>query len=119
MLTILLIATDVPRARAALSLAVAQTALGRPARIFAHEAAVALFAAAPRDDDLPDALAAHGLPDRLQLLAMARESGVGLIACQTGMAMLGLEMPAMALGVCAGGLVSLLGDAEGGPIVSV
>jgi predicted peroxiredoxin len=116
-LTVMLIATDATRARAALSLALAAAALGEPARVYAHERAVALFAAAPRADDEGEALTAAGLPDRLALLAMAHEAGVALIACQTGLALAGAGLPDLVAGVEAGGLVSLL--QAGGRLVCV
>lgn len=107
-LTIILTAEDAPRARAALSLALAQAALGGRVRLYAHERAVAALAAAPRPDDDSTALKDAGLPDRSAMLTMAAESGVTLIACQTGLAMLGLEIGALVPGVEAGGLVGLL-----------
>ena len=109
-LTILLIADDAERGRAALSVALAQAALGGAVRIYAHERAVRLFTAGDRPDDDAAALAAAGLPDRLALLEMARENGIKLIACQTGIAITGASMEALAPGVEAGGLVSLLAD---------
>lgn len=116
-LTVILIATKVARARAALSLALAAAALGEEVTLFAHEAAVALLAAAPRGDDDGAALAAAGLPDRSALLGMAREAGVALIACQTGLALTGLALSDLAEGVEAGGLVSVL--QTGGRLVCV
>lgn len=107
-LTILLVADDTTRARAALSLALATAALGGKVQLYGHERAVALLAAEPRDDDDSAALAAAGLPDRLAMLAMAHESGIALIACQTGLAMTGLTVAELAAGVEAGGLVGVL-----------
>ncbi|MFA5968325.1 MAG: DsrE family protein [Sphingomonas sp.] len=105
-LTIMLIATDPVRARAALTLAIAHAATGGSARLFAHERAVRHFA------DLPDGdaatLAATGLPDLPQLRAMADDTSVAMIACQTGMALEELTMADFATGVEAGGLISLL-----------
>ncbi|WP_294090693.1 DsrE family protein [Sphingomonas sp.] len=115
MTLILLLSDDGARGRAALSLALAESALGRPATLFAQERAVALLAAAPRADDETEALAAAGLPDRRALLAMAVESGVSLIACQTGLALTGLTLPDLVPGVEAGGLMGLaatLGEAR-------
>lgn len=109
-LTILLVTEDVTRARAALSVALAQAALGGQVSLYAHERAVALLASPPRADDDSAGLAAAGLPDRLAMLAMADDSGVALIACQTGLAIQGLAMADLASGVVAGGLVGLLAD---------
>lgn len=110
-LTILLVADDATRARAALSLALATAALGRPVLLYAHERAVALLAAQLRTDDDQTALAAAGLPDRLALLDMAHESGVVLVACQTGLVLTGLSINDLAQGVEAGGLMSVLAEA--------
>jgi len=107
-LTIMLIATDQARARAALTLAIAHAATGQPTRLFAHERAVRHFADLPDGDADADALAASGLPNLRQLHGMARETSVALIACQTGMALEELTIADLAAGVEAGGLISLL-----------
>jgi predicted peroxiredoxin len=117
-LTILLIADDAARGRAGLSVALAQAALGGTVRIYAHERAVALLTAALRPDDDVAALARAGLPDRLALLEMAHDQGIALIACQTGLAMTGTTMEALARGVEAGGLVSLLADPDPGSLLA-
>lgn len=105
-LTLVAATGDVERFRAALSLACAHAALGGSARLYCHEAAVALLV--PVDDAGDLALAGKGLASRAQLLAEALESGVRLIACQTGLAAEGLAFDALAAGVEPGGLVSLL-----------
>lgn len=107
-LTIMLVSEDVARARAALSLALADAALGGSPRVYAHERAVAMFARASREDDEIDALNALGLPDRPSLLAIAAIEGVTLIACQTGLAMANLSIESLVPGTEAGGLVGLL-----------
>lgn len=107
-LTIILAAEGAPPARAALSLALAQAALGGRVRLYAHERAVAALVAVPRADDDSVVLADSGLPDRCAMLTMAVESGVTLIACQTGLAMTGLTIGDLARGIEAGGLVGLL-----------
>lgn len=111
-LTLILIAEDAARGRAALSIALAQSALGGSVQLYAHERAVALFAKAPRADDDAAPLAAAGLPDRLAMLAMATEAGVALIACQTGMALAGLGIDDLVAGVAPGGLVSVLAQPQ-------
>lgn len=118
-LTIMLIAEDAPRGRAALSLALAQAALGDQVRIYAHERAVMLLADAPLADDDFTACAAAGLPDRRAMLAMAIESGVTLIACQTGLAMTGLTLDDLAPGAEAGGLMSVLATLGEGRLVAI
>lgn len=106
--TIMLISAGAANMRAALSLALAATALGQRARIYCHEDAVALLAHAPRDDDDAARLAMAGLPDRLAMLAMAAESRAELWACQTGMAMSGLTLAELVASAQAGGLMALL-----------
>jgi predicted peroxiredoxin len=105
-LTILAATADVERFRAALSLACAHAAVGGNARLYCHEAAVALLV--PGADAGDDTLVATGLATRAQLLAEALDSGVTLIACQTGLAAQGIAFDALAPGTEPGGLVSLL-----------
>lgn len=117
-LSIMLVEEDVLRARAALSLALAQAAFGGRVRVYAHERAVALLAQGLRADDDTAALAAAGLPDRLAMLAMSVESGVELIACQTGLAITGLSIDDLMPGTQAGGLVALLATLDDDRLVS-
>ncbi len=108
-LTVIVATADPERFRAAMTLATAQAALGGRVRVYCHERAVALLCTAPDDDgDGAAALAAAGLPDRPALIAMAIDGGVALIACQTGLALVGLEIEDLAGGVEAGGMVGLL-----------
>ncbi|MCC2976319.1 DsrE family protein [Sphingomonas sp. PL-96] len=106
-LTILVATDDTARFRAALATAAAAAALGARARVFLHEAAADLLVARPDADAAR--LAAAGVPTQEQLLEIARESGVALIVCQTGLARAGLSMETLSAGAEAGGLVSLLG----------
>ncbi len=105
-LTILAATADIERFRTALSLACAHAAVGGNARLYCHEAAVALLV--PGADAGDDTLVATGLATRAQLLAEALDSGVTLIACQTGLAAQGIAFDTLATGVEPGGLVSLL-----------
>jgi predicted peroxiredoxin len=105
-LTIIVATADTERFRAAMTLATAQAALGGRVRVYCHERSVALLRPAPDEDAA--ALAASGLPDRPALLAMAIDGGVALIACQTGLALTGLEIDELTDGVEAGGMVGLL-----------
>lgn len=116
-LTIIALTADRERFRAALSFACAHAALGGPTRLYCHEATVALL----REDADPgdEALAAAALPTRRQLIGAARDSGVALIACQTGLAIAGLSFAALADGVIAGGLVSLLAELGEDRLVTV
>lgn len=105
-LTIIAATGDAERFRAALSLACAHAALGGATRLYCHEAAVALLV--PGSDPGDAGLAAKGLASRAQLVAEAQESGVMLIACQTGLAAAGIAFEMLPPGVEPGGLVSLL-----------
>ena len=107
-LTIIVATDDPDRFRAALTVATAQAAIGGDVCVYCHEASVALLAHTPRPDDASMRLAELGLPDRIGLIAIAQDSGVQLIACQTGLAIAGLALADLAPGVEAGGLVGVL-----------
>lgn len=107
-LTILVVSADPERFRAALSLACAHAALGERTRLYCHELTVRLILAGSDPGD--DALHASGLPTRAQLLDEAREGGVAIIACQTGLAAAGIAFDTLPAGIEAGGLVSLLAE---------
>jgi hypothetical protein len=96
-LTIVVIGADAQRWHAALSLASAHAALGGRTRLYCHEAAVALL-------------------EPSETLTIARELGVVLIACQTGLAAHALPLPDFAE---AGGLVSLLADLADDRLVTI
>ncbi|MDJ0275631.1 DsrE family protein [Sphingomonas sp. 2R-10] len=98
-LTILITNPDPNRFRTALTMAAAAAALGAPTRVYLHEGAVTLLSA--QDMRVP-----AGLPMLGELRAIAIDSGVALIACQTGLALAGLS--ADAAGVEAGGMIDLL-----------
>lgn len=104
-LTILVASAEPARFRAALATAAAAAALGGRARVFLQEDAVTLFASGDPDTTR---LEAAGLPGRAALLAVAQESGVELLVCQSGLALAGLAIDALPAGTQAGGLVSLL-----------
>ncbi len=97
-LTIVVAGADGDRLRAALTMACAAAALGGRARVYLHEAAVAAFAG--------DTPAPVGQPTLGELRDIAAESGVALIACQSGLALAGLA--ADAIGVSGGGMIELL-----------
>ena len=107
-LTLFIETTDPARFRAALTLACAQRALGGRVRLFCHEQAVSMLA--PGKDAGDAARGDQGLPDRSQLLAMARDSGVVLIACQTGLALTGRAQTDLLEGVEIGGHLTLLAE---------
>ena len=106
-LTLIAATGDPERLRAALTLASAHAALGARTRLYAHEGAVTLLAG---DDMDAGALAAKGLPGRAQLIAIALESGVAIIACQTGLSLAGLAQADLPAGIETGGLVGLLAE---------
>ncbi len=108
-LTIVVAGADPDRFRAALTMACAAAALGRRARVYLHEAAVGLLAG--------NAPAPGGLPDLTDLRAIAAESGVDLIACQTGLALAGLSADTQR--VAAGGLIDLLATLEDDRLVTL
>lgn len=106
-LTLIVATGDPERLRAALTLAAANAALGGRTRVYFHEGAVALLAG---DDANVAGLRAQGLPSRSDLIAAMIESGVTLIACQTGLALAGLAEGALPDTVQTGGLIGLLAD---------
>ena len=107
-LTILLVATDPARARAAFTLAISQAALGGRVRLYAHERAVTTLVPGQDGDEI--LLADAGLPSRRDLLAMMMDAGVSVVACQTGLALCGLGIGNLCAGAEAGGLMSILAD---------
>lgn len=117
-LTIILATDDPSRVRAALSVALAEAAIGGRVRLFAHERAVTALSATPRADDESAALAAAGLPDRLAMLHMVVEAGIELIACQTGLALTGMSAAALVGGAEMGGLVGTLATMRDDRLVS-
>lgn len=107
-LVIIVTSDDAVRFRAAMTTGLAHAALGGHVRLYCHESSVALLARATRPDDNSEALARIGLPDRLALIAMAQGSGITIIACQTGAAILDLSLDALAAGTEAGGMMALM-----------
>lgn len=106
-LTIIVASADPARLHAALSLAAAQAALERPARIFLQADAVTLLRepiTAPDDARY----AAAGVPTLGQLLGEATALGVEVIACQSGLALAGMTAEDLPKGIETGGLVGVL-----------
>ncbi|MCE7795753.1 peroxiredoxin [Sphingobium sufflavum] len=106
---LLLVATtdDGERLRGGLTLACAEAALGGSVRLFLQLDAVALLRpplSAPRDA----AHAAHGLPTLAVLLDDALELGVALVACQSGLALAGLDASLLDSRIAPGGPVGVL-----------
>ncbi len=95
------------RLRVALELAAAQAALGGRARVFCQGEAVAALALpirATHDEDY----AAAGQPTLAGLFEEAGGLGVELIACQSGMQLMGVDAMLLDPRISFGGLVSLM-----------
>lgn len=97
-LTIIVATGDPARLRAALEVASAQAALGRPARLFLQSDA------APLLRNSGDPLFAHMLQEALAL-------GVAVTACQSGLALAGIAATELPAGIETGGLIELLSGA--------
>lgn len=110
-LTIIIATADPARFHAALSLAAAQAALERPARLFLQAEAVALLR---QPVAMPDdaRYSAAGMPRLGELLDEAMALGVTVTACQTGLALAGMEASDLPGGIETGGLIELLTQAE-------
>ncbi len=105
-LTILIPTPDRVRFRAALSLACAQGALGARVRLFCQEEAVSLLIDRPDPDHAE--LVERGLPAIPDLIAAARDIGVALLVCQTGLSAASLGPEDLYPGVETGGVVGIL-----------
>ncbi|CAN5351826.1 hypothetical protein BH10PSE13_BH10PSE13_16670 [soil metagenome] len=106
-LLLVVIAQDAERLRGALTLASAEAALGGVAGVFLQLDAVALLKpplSAPQDG----AHVAQGLPSLATLVGDALDLGVGIIACQSGLALAGLDVRALDPRIETGGPVGLL-----------
>ena len=111
-LSIIVASADGQRFYAALEIAAAAAALGRPARIFLQGEAAALLRT-PVAFDGDTARRAAGQPDLVSLIAEAMAMDVRLIVCQSGMALVRMTASELVPQLRAGGLVSFL--AEVGP----
>lgn len=99
------------RLHATLTLACAAAALGRPVRLFFHgEAVAALRSEHHWQGDAT--YAAAGLPPLGELVESALALGVKLMACQSGLQLLGLTPDAINDGIEAAGMVAFLADAR-------
>ncbi len=134
-LGVLLISGTYERAHYALMLATAAAATARPVVLFATNAGVRAFLAA-RPDGAPgwtmlahyggaskrdEELRSRGVAGFAELLASAKELGVRLIVCETGLKSEGLT-PAMLDDTLEGevaGIVTFLTETEGGQIVTL
>ena len=108
-LTILVASSDPARFQAALSLAAASAARGRPTCIFLQAEAVALLhppLTAPQDPRY----AAAGMPTLAELVEEAQAIGVTILACQSGLPLAGMTATELPKGINTSGLVALLSD---------
>ncbi|MGD9809966.1 MAG: DsrE family protein [Sphingobium sp.] len=106
-LNIAVLVDDAERLRGALTLALAHVALGGSARLFLQLDAVRMLQSpirAPRDADH----VSHGLPSLADLIGEALETGIEIIACQSGLALAGLALSDLDPRIVAGGPVSFL-----------
>ena len=113
--TVILSEPDDTRLRAAMAVACACAALGGRARLHFHEHAVALLIAGPEpggEEKLDE-----GLPDRSTLFGHAREAGVEITACQTGMSLQRIEYGQLPAGTEPSSLVQLLATIEADRLV--
>lgn len=116
--TIILATPDPAKLRVALMIAAASTALGDAARIFFSESAVRLLGAPPADPADAD-YATHGLPTLAALCEEAFAADVTLIACQSGLALAGLDASRLDPRIEAGGMVSTLAADRNARIIAL
>lgn len=99
------------RLHAALTLACAAAALGRPVRLFFHGEAVAALQPGRRwQGDATYAPA--GLPSLAELLQSALDLGAHVIACQSGLQLCGLTPTSLAEGIETAGMIAFMADAR-------
>lgn len=113
-LTIIVASGDGERFRTALVMALAQAALGGGVRIFLQERAVGLL-----EGDDADAYAAAGLPGRAAMLADALDTGIAIIGCQSGLALIGRHASDFDPRIGWAGMVSLLHDLGNDRLVAI
>jgi predicted peroxiredoxin len=106
-LTIVVADQSSERLRAALTLAAAQSALGGRARVFCQGEAVAALRP-PIAGERDEAHEQAGLPALAELFEEALALGVELIACQSGLALTGIDAATLDPRVGAGGPVGVL-----------
>lgn len=110
-LAIILSEASHARLHAALTLACAAAALGRPVRLFFHGESVAALSI-ERHWQGDAVYRAVGLPSVAELVDNAIGLGVGVMACQTGLQLVGMAAVGLAEGIETGGMVAFLADAR-------
>lgn len=106
-LLLVVVSDDAERLRGALTLASAEAALGGSVRVFLQLDAVAVLrppVSGPRDA----AHEAQGLPKLATLIGEALDLGVVMVACQSGLALAGLDVRAIDPRITTGGPVVML-----------
>ncbi|WP_419827705.1 peroxiredoxin [Sphingomonas sp.] len=106
-LTVIVADRSSERLRAALTLAAAQAALGGRARLFCQGEAAAMLRP-PIEGEGDEAHDRAGLPMLAELVEEALTLGVELIACQSGLALTGIDATTFDPRVGAGGPVGVL-----------
>jgi len=106
------------RIHAGLSLACASAAMGRPVRIFFHSESVAALDP-HRKWKGDDTFASAGIPSICEMLTTARELGIVMTACTTGLHLCGLTANQLPEGVEAAGMVAFLADAKDSELLFV
>ena len=104
------------RLHAALTLACAAAALGRPVRLFFHGDSVAALTAG-RQWQGDATYRAAGLPSVGELVESALGLGAQLMACQTGLQMIGVTAASLPEGIETGGMVAFIADARDDDLV--
>lgn len=102
-LTIIVAGSDPERFHSALSVAAANSALGRRSRIFLQGESAALLARAAGRES-----AREGVPSLSALIEEAMAVGVEIVACQSGLALAGLSAEQLPEGVTTSGLIEIL-----------
>lgn len=106
-LTMLVVAADAERLHAALTFAAAGAAMGTTIRLHLHEGAVGLLRA-PLTASGDAARLKAGLPGLSEILEEALSLGVSVTACQSGLALAGLDLSQLDSRIDAQGPVGLL-----------
>ena len=117
-LTIVVVEASTVRLHAALSIAAAAAAAGTPTRLHLHGEAARLIAV-PITAEEDDGYAAAGLPTLAQMLDEALGLGVIISACQTGLAMAGIDAVALDARIEASGLVGVIAALGGRRLIAV
>lgn len=108
-LTMLVAVADAERLHAALTFAAAGAAMGSTIRLHLHEGAVSLLRA-PITAAGDAARAKSGLPTLSEILEEALNLGVSVTACQSGLALAGLDLAQLDSRIGAQGPVGLLSE---------